>query len=314
MADERPAFLVTGASGFIGRHLTQSLSAMRPDWTIVAQHSPRSPLALPPSSNVLPLAATLSNLAAVHDEGRLPRRYEGVFHLAAYIPKASGAEDEAAVVGSNIVGLGELLGAIAGRADRLVFASTIDVYGIPNAVISEDTPVNPQTLYAASKIFGEVAVRRWASQTGARTAVLRVGHTYGPGEQAFRKLIPNTIRALLAGQPAVQYGEGAEKRDFLYVADAAAALFEAWRSIETRSLGTLNLVSGSSVTVADVIATLGRLVGDGAKVERRSASAMAASFEFDTERLRGALHFPRTPLEQGLRAEIESFRSHAGGS
>jgi nucleoside-diphosphate-sugar epimerase len=183
------------------------------------------------------------------------------------------------------------------------------VYGVPTAPLSEESPLCPETLYAASKILGEVAVRRWGRRTKARTAVLRVGHIYGPGEDAYRKLIPNTIRALLAGEAAVQYGAGAEKRDFLYVTDAASAFFEMWRSMASADGETLNLVSGESVSVAEVIALLSSIVGPGAKTERRPAAGQATSFEFDSRRLREKLSFARTPLAEGLRSEVAWFRA-----
>jgi nucleoside-diphosphate-sugar epimerase len=312
MVSEPSALLVTGAGGFIGSHLTRLLRDAHPRTTIVAQHSPRRTPPLVPQPNLSLLPAELKDIGSALSANHLPRRYDGVFHLAAYTPKASGNEDEAAVIESNIVGLRELLAVCEGRVDRFIFASTLDVYGVPTGPISELSPLQPGNLYAASKVFGEVAVRQWGKRTGARTAVFRVGHIYGPGEDAYRKLIPNTIRSLLAGEAAVQYGDGAEKRDFLYVTDAAAAFQEIWQKIANEDAATLNLVSGQSVSVADVIALLGSIAGPQTKIERRTATGRATSFEFDSRRLRDKLSFPRTPLEDGLRAEVEWFRTRMG--
>jgi UDP-glucose 4-epimerase len=312
MADERPALLVTGAGGFIGNHLVRLLLGAGDDVTIVAQHSARRSLDLPAQKNLVTLPADLENIGRALGDERLPRQYAGVFHLAAYTPKASGNEDEDAVVASNVVGLRELLRACEGRVERFIFASTLDVYGAPAGPLSEESPLRPQTLYAASKILGEVAVRRWGKRTNARTAVLRVGHIYGPGEDAYRKLIPNTIRALLAGDAAVQYGEGNEKRDFLYVADAATAFVELWKKMAAGDGETLNLVSGESISVAGVIALLCSIVGAGAKTERRASAGQATSFEFDSRRLRETLPFVRTSLADGLGAEVAWFRARMG--
>ena len=136
MVSEPSALLVTGAGGFIGSHLTRLLLAARPQTTIVAQHSPRRRLDLPAQSNLTMLPADLKDIGRALCADHLPKRYEGVFHLAAYTPKASGNEDEAAVIESNIVGLRELLGACEGRANRFIFASTLDVYGVPSGPLS----------------------------------------------------------------------------------------------------------------------------------------------------------------------------------
>jgi nucleoside-diphosphate-sugar epimerase len=308
MVENRETFLVTGASGFIGNHLAELLVSALPDATVIAQHSPGRPPDLKPSSNVITLATRLTDMSRALADERLPQRFDGVFHLAAFTPKASGDEDEAAVVESNIVGLREVLAACERRTDRFIFASTLDVYGTPTARLSEESLLRPETVYAASKVLGEVVLRRWGKRAGARTGVLRVGHVYGPGEAAYRKLIPNTIRALLSGQAALQYGEGRERRDFLYVADAAVAFVEAWRAMRTGDLETLNLVSGAPVSVAEVIDLLRAIVGDGAAVERRASASPGASFEFDSRRLDDKLPFARTTLETGLRAEVEWFR------
>jgi len=313
MPETASALLVTGASGFIGGHLVRRLLADRPEAIVVAQHSPGRDFVVS-DPRVFPLPTRLADLGGALAAPAVPRVFAGVFHLAAYTPKGGAEEDAAAVVEANVTGLAATLAALEGRAERLVFASTLDVYGRPTGTLSEGSPLAPESLYAASKIFGEVLVRKWGRRLGVPTAILRVGHVYGPGEDAYQKLIPTTIRAVLAGRPAVQYGAGDERRDFLYVEDCVALLSAAQGALALGDLEPLNLVSGETITVAEVIAAISRLAGGVLPVERRALTSPARSFVFDATRLRGRLPALRpTPFADGLRAEVDWFRGRRPG-
>ena len=314
MPEAASALLVTGASGFIGGHLVRRLLADHPEAIVVAQHSPGRPF-VAGDPRVRPLPTRLADLSGALATAAMPRAFAGVFHLAAYTPKGGAEEDEGAVVEANVTGLGATLAALEGRAARLVFASTLDVYGRPTGVLSEQSPLAPESLYAASKVFGEVLVRKWGRRQNVPTAILRVGHIYGPGEDAYQKLIPTTIRAVLAGRAAVQYGAGDERRDFLYVEDCVALLSAALGALAGGALEPLNLVSGETITVAEVIAAISRLAGGGLPVERRALRDAPRSFDFDVTRLRARLPAVRpTPFADGLRAEVDWFRGRSPGA
>jgi UDP-glucose 4-epimerase len=265
-----------------------------------------------PGGNILTLHTTLDEFGetAAATPG-FPEHFSGVFHLAAAIPKAAGEGNVREVLETNVMGCHGFLQAISGAAERFVFASTVDVYGgnTPE-VITEETQLRPQDLYAASKMMGEVMVRRWGEGCGARTAIVRIGHIYGPGEGAYRKVIPNTIRRVVGGAHPALVGSGEELRDFLYVADAADGLVRAWDAMEAGDVGPVNLVSGGSVTVLDILRIICEASGVAFRYERLEAARPGRSFRFDASRAQKELGFrPSTPLEQGIRAEVEWFRS-----
>ena len=66
--------------------------------------------------------------------------------------------------------------------------------------LSTDKACNPINLYGASKLFGEALARAFAGRSGTEHVALRLGHVYGPGEGSYLKLIPETIRRVLAGE------------------------------------------------------------------------------------------------------------------
>src|SRR3546814_5345856 len=94
-----------------------------------------------------------------------------------------------------------LLESLPSRPATFVIFSTIDVYApVDSGCLTEASPVDPPSLYGASKFFCEKLVAAYAMDHGYDHAILRIGHTYGPGEDAYEKLIPQAIRALLEGK------------------------------------------------------------------------------------------------------------------
>ena len=101
----------------------------------------------------------------------------------------------------------------------------------------------PQSLYAASKLFCEHLAGIVTKTGGTSYAISRYGHIFGAGEAAYRKLIPEAIRRLLAGVSPLLYGDGSAERDFLYVDDVVEATLRA-AVAPVSELGPVNFVRG----------------------------------------------------------------------
>ena len=304
MAD---TLLVTGASGFLGRHLVDRLLADWPGARIIAQHTPNSTPRWA-GERVHALATRLSDLSNALTRADVGDRFSAVFHLAASTPKASGQEVVTDVLDTNVLGTQSLLEAVAGRTDRLVFASTIDVYAPSAGRLSEASPIGPASVYAASKVMGEVLASSWGTQTDTPVDILRVGHLYGPGEIAYRRLIPVAIQSVLAGDPMIRFGSGSERRDLLHVEDAARLMHAASRATPPTD-GPTNLVAGRSYAVAEIMALIADISGGKAEIEERPATGTPRSLEFDATRVRTVLPMDGyTPIADGLRAEYAWFR------
>jgi nucleoside-diphosphate-sugar epimerase len=299
--------LVTGATGFIGRHLVDRLLAEEASvWTLSLE---AAEVARP---SVHEIVCPLDQVqAATWRDGQAPR-FDVVYHLAAYIPKASAAaNDLERVFHDNIAGTRQLLASLLPVPGRVVFASTVDVYapGRHDDVLSESSSVAPTTLYGSSKLFGEAYVRHWARQTGVASAILRLGHIYGPGEGAYRKLIPETIRRLLAGERPILYGDAAATRDLLHVDDVVEAMLRA-TLVAHDHLGPVNIVRGESVTVGEIVALLAKSVDATAAIDHRPDAAPPRHLRFDNARMLALLgDWPKVPLSVGLAQEVQSMRS-----
>lgn len=219
--------LVTGATGFIGAHLVQRLQQLSDTQLILLSRQAAPNISI--ANNCTWVQSSLNSLSASLWETRNIQQIHAVIHLAGFIPKiASQANNINEVFEHNLIGTRHLLENLPCKPEQIVFASTVDVYGAQaRSVLDETCMPNPDNLYGASNWFCEQLVRAGARKIDCAFVVLRYGHIYGPGEEAYSKLIPQTIRTLLKGETSVIYGDGSAARDYLYVEDAVEATLRA---------------------------------------------------------------------------------------
>lgn len=297
--------LVTGASGFIGRALLARLERESGAKLVVLS---RQGGALSPSCTRVQLVLEELTSNSWIDHG--VERVDIVFHLAGFIPKRAGdANSIDDAFRSNLTGTRMLLESLPSRPAMFVFFSTIDVYApAVSGPVTESSPVDPPTLYGASKFFCEKLVTTHAREHGYDCAILRVGHTYGPGEDAYEKLIPEAIRALLDGKAPVVFGDGSVLRDFMYVDDVVEAAIRS-ASLSAPEAAPINVVGGRPRPVRDVVDMLTEISGSALPVEYRRDLPGGRSLEFDNTRMRDTLgSWEQVLLGEGLIREVEYFR------
>jgi nucleoside-diphosphate-sugar epimerase len=174
--------------------------------------------------------------------------------------------------------------------------------------VDERSPVGPVGLYGLSKLLGEGLADSYARSVGCEHVTVRMGHVYGPGEERYAKLIPETIRRLLAGKPAKIAGDGADRRDLLYVDDAAEALARACAAT-LGEVRTINVARGQSYSILEVVDTIADLLGLPGLVEQQPRSIDAHSTVFDTTLMRRVLGtWTFCSLAEGLKQEIAQLR------
>jgi dTDP-glucose 4,6-dehydratase len=156
----------------------------------------------------------------------------GIIHFAAESHVDRSIQDSGPFIRTNVVGTQILLDAAKEfQVPRYVQVSTDEVYGSlgPTGFFTEDTPLAPNSPYAASKTAADLLVRAYVHTFGLNAVITRCSNNYGP-YQFPEKLIPLFVSNLVADQQVPVYGDGQQVRDWIHVLDHNRAVELVWRS------------------------------------------------------------------------------------
>src|SRR3989338_945970 len=213
--------LVTGASGFLGRHLIKKLAADNGQVYGIVNSRLTSVKGLIDQAKIY--KANLSDYSSA-EKIITKIKPDIIFHLAGYLGKSEGAEEIKHAFESNVLCTLNLL--ISGNAvnySRLVFAGSYAEYGSQAVPFREEYKLNPASSYGTSKAVAELYCRLFQAY-GKPITILRFSALYGPCQQ-ISSLIPSVINSALAGKEIIMT-QGTQSRDFLYVDDAVNALLK----------------------------------------------------------------------------------------
>jgi dTDP-L-rhamnose 4-epimerase len=335
--------LVTGGAGFIGSSVVAALVAAGHDVTVLDSGHPaahRGPL--PPIAQVAQvLRHDLRDRDAVD---RALAGVDAVVHQAALVGLGTDLDDLPEYVGCNDLGTAVLLAAMArAGVSRLVLASSMVVYGegaytcpahgpvrpaaravadlaagrfepgcpdcgapLEPDLVSEDAPLDPRSVYAATKLAQEHLSAAWARQTGGSVAALRYHNVYGPGmprDTPYSGVAALFRSALEAGRPPRVFEDGRQRRDFVHVSDVARANLAAL-DLDRPGLRAYNISSGVPVTIGEVATGLATATAGPAPV---------VTGEFRLGDVRHIVASPaRAAAELGFRARIGPADGIAG--
>lgn len=302
---------VTGADGFIGSWLTESLLEAGHEVTALCiynslgHHGWLTPLGekKTPGLNLL--------LGDIRDGEFLRKSISGhqtVFHLASLIAIPYSYAAPRSYVETNVNGaLNVAQACLEGQVERLIHTSTSEVYGTAIQVpIAETHPLQGQSPYSASKIGADMMVESFQRSFGLPAITLRPFNTYGP-RQSMRAVIPTLMAQMLSGQHEIKLGNVKPTRDFNYVMDTVAAFRALGESDDSKLIGhTFNTGSGREISIGDLATLMGRLLDRNVKivtddVRLRPEKSEVDRLLCDSSKLIAATGWrPETDLEKGL--------------
>lgn len=310
--------LVTGAGGFIGSHLCESLAKKGYKVRAIIRYNSGNFWGWLEDSSYKKNIDIISGDIRNYDS--LKSAVNGtdiVFHLAALIGIPYSYQTPESYMDTNIKGtLNVLQAAKEFRVKKVVCTSTSEVYGTAQFVpISEEHPINPQSPYAASKAAADFMALSFYRSFGTPVSIVRPFNTYGPRQSA-RAVIPSIIIQILSGSKSIKLGTVDSVRDFTFVKDTVDGFISAGEAAD--NIGeVINLGSNDEIKIkylAGMIAELAnkkiRIMNE--KTRMRPHNSEVKRLLADTSKAQSLLNWaPRYSLRSGLQETIKWF-SKAG--
>jgi NAD dependent epimerase/dehydratase len=306
--------LITGADGFIGSHLTQTLFDQGHDIRALSQYN---------SFNLwgwLDYIDCKNDIEILSGDIRdsffcqqICKDIDIVYNLAALIAIPYSYVSPQSYIDTNINGSFNLAMACRDqKVKRLIHTSTSEVYGTAQYVpIDEKHPLQPQSPYSASKISADAMVMSFKHTYDLPVIIARPFNTYGPRQSA-RAIIPSIISQLSSEKNAVSLGDLSPTRDLNYVLDTCEALRLLSECDE--AIGqTVNIGSNTEISMEDLFNLINKLMNKNATVlidknRIRPKNSEVQRLKCDNTLLKKLTNFkPNYTLEEGLKKTIKWF-------
>ncbi len=308
--------LVTGGCGFIGSNFIHYLLETDPEVAIV-------------NFDCLTYAGNLDNLSAVarHPRYRFVKgdvtdpqavraAVQGVHSIVNFAAESHvdrSILDSGPFVRTNVLGTQILLDAArAAGVKRVIQIGTDEVYGSlgETGFFTEETPLAPNSPYAASKAAADLLVRSYVHTFGLPALITRCSNNYGP-YQFPEKLIPLFITNLQRNEQVPVYGDGLNVRDWIHVRDHCAGIYHVWKA--GRAGEVYNLGGRCEKTNLDLTHTLLRLLGKPDSLIRyvKDRPGHDRRYAIDCSKAERELGWkPTIPFEEGLKQTVEWYRQN----
>ena len=311
--------LVTGADGFIGSHLTESLLEKGCEVRAFAYYNSFNSLGWLDSLPEEKLSQIDVFTGDIRDPNGVRAAMKGideVFHLAALIAIPFSYHSPDSYVDTNIKGTLNILQAARElETSRILITSTSEVYGTAMYVpIDELHPFQGQSPYSATKIGADRIAEAFYKSFGSPITIVRPFNTYGPRQSA-RAVIPTMITQLLSGKNEIRLGTLNPTRDFNYVKDTCKGFLAIAQS--ERTIGEeINIATQQEISIGELANELVKQINPNAKIICEEKRLRPCKSEVErllgsNEKLRKLTGWePEYTLKQGLQETIEFLKEN----
>jgi dTDP-glucose 4,6-dehydratase len=305
--------LITGGAGFIGSHLCELF--LKKGYRVTCLDNFITGL----KENIAPYQSD-KNFALIEHNITTPVHLKEEIDIILHFASPASPVDylnfpiQTLKVGS--LGTHNCLGLAKAKGARFLLASTSEVYGDP--LVHPQTeeywghvnPVGPRGVYDEAKRFAEAITMAYHRVHNVDTKIVRIFNTYGPRMRLKDgRAIPNFITQALKDEPITIYGDGSQTRSFCYVSDLVDGLY---RLVNSPEHDPVNIGNPSEMSLKQLAESIKKMTGSKSKIVLKPLPKDdPRQRKPDIARAKNKLGWqPKVPLEEGLAATIDWFRSH----
>jgi dTDP-glucose 4,6-dehydratase len=308
--------LVTGAAGFIGSHLCESLLAR--DYDVVGVDNF--------------ITGSADNLATVEGNPRfrfvrqdvtayldIAGPLDWVLHFASPASPLDYLELPIQTLKVGALGTHNALGLAKAKGAAFLIASTSEVYGDPLVHPQREdywgnvNPIGPRGVYDEAKRFAEAITMAYHRAHGVDTRIVRIFNTFGPRMRLNDgRAIPTFMTQALTGAPLTVFGDGSQTRSFQYITDLIEGV---WLLMQRGGDEPVNIGNPQEMTLLELAKRIIRLADSRSQVVFRPLPEDDPKVrQPDITRARTLLGWqPRVETDEGLKRTLEWFRQRVGG-
>ena len=309
--------LVTGASGFIGSHLAESLVEKGYHVKAFIRYNGKNNWGwLENSTFKNEFEVVTGDIRDYDSVFNAIQGCKAVFHLAALIGIPYSYISPLAYIKTNVEGTYNILEASRRlETDNILVTSTSETYGTAQYVpIDEIHPVVGQSPYSATKIGADRIAESYNKSFKLPVKIVRPFNTYGPRQSA-RAIIPTIITQILKGTTDIKLGNLEPTRDLTFVSDTVNGFYEIFRS--DKCIGkAVNIGMNKEISIKELVRLIGEIMGTDITIKEESIRARPVKSEVERLRCDNSLlkeltsWEPKYDLHQGLTETIEFLRNN----
>ena len=310
MIDKNKKILITGASGFIGSNLTELLIDKGFKLKILVHYNSFNSLGnlkFIDSEKLKKIEIIRGDINDYNFIEEITKDINIIFHLAALIAIPYSYNAPSSYFKTNIIGTNNILEAAKkNKVKKIIHTSTSEVYGDAQySRINENHPICAQSPYSASKIGADIVGESYFNSFNLPVTTAIPFNCYGP-RQSLRSIIPSIISQALFNKGRIKVGNTYPKRDFTYVEDTCNALISICGKKNNEGK-TYNIGSGKSISIDELIKTIGNVLNIKIKLtkdrkRKRIASSEVDNLLFDNKFIKKDIKWiPKISLNEGIK-------------